>query len=109
MPDGFRPSRPRIHVCEVPAAECDSVVELVVTARWRDAPVRVLQRAGEEALVLLTDPDVDSVNRLGAQALEPSLFQALAPASELTDVAGFERSGGPDNEAARARSPGASG
>ncbi|WP_110181140.1 hypothetical protein [Nocardioides solisilvae] len=88
VPDGFTPSRPRVHSRVVPVAECESVFEVVVTARWRDEPVRVLQQAGGEALVVLLDPTVESVNRLGATALEPTLFQATAPADELEETHG---------------------
>lgn len=97
VPEGFRQTRPRIHAHEVAVAECESVFEVVVTGRWRDAPVRVLQQAGDRSLLLLTDPDVDSVNRLGAEALEPGLFQALAPRDEVTDVAGVVRSPAADD------------
>ena len=91
VPTGFTPTRPRVHARTVPVAECESVFEVVVTARWRDAPVRVLQQVGDQALVVLLEPDLDSVNRLGARALEPSLFEATAPATELSDVQGVVR------------------
>lgn len=88
VPEGFTPARPRTHSRVVPVAECESVFEVVIHARWRDAAVRVLQQAGQETLLLLTDPTVESITRLGAVALEPSLFQATAPASEVSDVEG---------------------
>ena len=88
VPEGFTPARPRVHSRVVPVTDCDSVFEVVITGTWRDAPVRILQQAGQESLVVLLDPTVESVNRLGAVALEPTLFQATAPAHEVTDVQG---------------------
>lgn len=88
VPPGFTPARPRTHSRVVPVADCESVFEVVLHARWREAPVRVLQQAGQETLVFLTDPTVESITRLGAVALEPSLFQATAPASEVGDIEG---------------------
>lgn len=70
VPDGFSPSRPRVHARTVPVAECDSVFEVVLTATWRDTPVRVLQQAGDEALVVLLDPDIESIERTGARPME---------------------------------------
>lgn len=89
-PEGFEPTRPRVCARSVPAAECE-VFEVVVTARWRDVDVRVLQQARDEALLALLDPDVDTVNRLGAVALDPHLFEVTAPAEELSDVRGLVR------------------
>jgi hypothetical protein len=91
VPTGFEQARPRIHARQVPVTECESVFEVVLTGRWRDAPVRVLQQAGQQALLLLSEPDVESVDRLGARAWEPSLFAALAPSDELQDVTGVSR------------------
>lgn len=91
LPEAFTPSRPKVHARVVPVAECDEVFEVVVTATWRGAPVRVLQQVGDEALVVLLDPDADAINRLGATALEPSHFQTTAPRAELTDVHGVVR------------------
>ncbi|MFC6287290.1 hypothetical protein ACFP3Q_08430 [Nocardioides sp. GCM10027113] len=91
VPDGFEQTRPRIHAHRVAVEDCE-MFEVVVEARWRDAPVRVLQMAGDEALLLLLrDPDLDTINRLGAQAIEPSLFQALAPRHEVEVLEGIER------------------
>jgi hypothetical protein len=91
VPEGFTPSRPRVHARTVPVAECESVFEVVLTALWRDAPVRVLQQAGAETLLALIDPDVDTVNRLGAIALEPTVFHATAPRDEVGPVTGVVR------------------
>lgn len=101
VPEGFKPARPRVHSRVVPVAECDQVFEVDVRGRWRDAPVRVLQQVGDETLLVLLDPTVESVNRLGAVALEPSLFQVTAPAGEVEGTSGIVReprqdaSGGP--------------
>jgi hypothetical protein len=98
VPEGFTPARPRVHSRVVPVAECEAVFEVVIAARWRDAPVRILQQADDEALLLLTDPTLESVNRLGAVALEPSLFQVTAPAAELIDVLGVVNEPAPAGE-----------
>lgn len=95
VPDGFRPSRPRVHVRTVAVAECDEVFEVDLRGRWRGAPVRILQQAGDEALLLLLDPTVESIGRLGAAALEPSLFQVNAPADEVERVGGVVREPSP--------------
>lgn len=91
VPAGFEQARPRIHARVVPVAECESVFEVVVTGRWRDAPVRVLQQVGDQALLLLSETDLESVTRLGAQAWEVSIFSAVAPSAELDDVTGVVR------------------
>lgn len=88
VPEGFTPARPRVHSRVVPLAACNEVFEIILTATWRGEPVRVLQRAGEEALLLLAQPTHDSVEALGAVGLEPGIFQTTAPASELEDVVG---------------------
>lgn len=91
VPDGFTPSRARVHARTVPIAECDSVFEVVLTTTWRDAPVRVLQQAGPETLLVLIDPDVETINRLEAVALEPTVFQVTVPSSEIGEVTGLVR------------------
>ena len=101
VPDGFTPARPRVHSLLVAVAECESVFEVVIQGRWRDAPVRLLQQAGDESLLLLTDPTVESINRLGAVALEPSLFQVTAPAAEVADLVGVTLHSSERNETVR--------
>jgi hypothetical protein len=91
VPEGFTPSRPRVHVRTVPVAECDAVFEVVLTSTWRDVPVRVLQQAGDEALVVLLDPDLERIDRTGARPMDVTLFQATAPVAELGEVTGVVR------------------
>lgn len=91
IPEGFTPSRPRVHSRVVPVAECESVFEVVLTSTWRGAAVRIVQQAGDEVLVVLLDPDLDSINRTRAQAMDVTLFQATAPRSELGEVRGVVR------------------
>ncbi len=88
VPEGFSPARPRVHSRVVPLAECDEVFEITLIATWRGEPVRILQQAGEQALLLLTQPTPHAVELLGAVALEPGLFQTTAPASELEGMVG---------------------
>lgn len=96
VPEGFTSARPRVHSRVVPVAECDQVFEVDLRGRWRGAPVRILQQAGDEALLVLVDPTLESVNRLGAVALEPSLFQVTAPAGEVEGTTGVVREPRPD-------------
>lgn len=87
-PEGFTPSRPRVLSRVVPLSACDSVFEVTITGRWRDAPVRILQQAGGSSRLLLLDPDLDTVNRLGATAEEPDQFYTSAPTDEVVERQG---------------------
>lgn len=88
VPPGFTPARPRMHERTVPLGECDEVFEIAIHATWRDEPVRVLQRAGDEALLLLRHPTEESVSAPEVHEVEPGLFEATVPARELSDVQG---------------------
>ena len=88
VPEGFREARPKVFVREVRVTDCDAIFEVVLNARWRDVDVRVIQSAGEEVLVQLLDPTVESVDVTRATALDPWTFQATAPRSEVTDLHG---------------------
>lgn len=87
VPEGFAQVRPGIHVRVVPVAECE-VFDIALVARWRDHRVRVLQQVGEEVLVLVTPESAADVEELGAAEVEPGVFQAVAPAGELTETEG---------------------
>ena len=87
-PAGFRESRPRVFVREVPVSECDAVFEVLLTARWRGVDVRVVRSTGPELLLQLTDPTLESIEATGASALDPWTFQVTAPSAEVTDVFG---------------------
>ena len=87
-PEGFAASRPHVQSRVVPLSTCDSVFEVVITGRWRDAPVRVLEQAGGSSNLLLLDPDVDAVNRLRATAHEPDQFYTSAPTDEVVERQG---------------------
>ena len=62
VPDGFEQVRPRVHARVVPVAECE-VFDIALMARWGEHRVRVLQQAGDEALVVLTP---DSATQVGS-------------------------------------------
>ena len=49
-PRRLHPVRPRVHARVVPVAECE-VFDIALVGRWRERRVRVLQQAGDEALV----------------------------------------------------------
>ena len=76
-----------IHARVVPVTECE-VFDIALVARWRDRRVRVLQQAGDEALVVLTPDSVADADELGATEVEPGIYQATLPASELTATEG---------------------
>jgi hypothetical protein len=75
-PDGFEQTRPSVSRRTVTVGECDSVFEVELTAQIHGIPVRVLQRAGEQALVLLTGISRDDGARLGATEVEPGPLRA---------------------------------
>jgi hypothetical protein len=76
-----------VHARVVPVAECE-VFDIALLARWRGHRVRVLQQLGDEVLVVLTPDSLAAVEELGAVELEPGIYQATAPAAELTDREG---------------------
>ncbi|MFE6508633.1 hypothetical protein ACFVDI_16260 [Nocardioides sp. NPDC057767] len=84
----FVESMPGIHTSQVPLAECDSVFEIIVTARWMGTRVRFLSRVGDEARVQILEPDAYSIQRLNATEVEPGVFEAVVPTAELTDTQG---------------------
>lgn len=90
-PEGFEPA-PHAFVYHrtVAVADCE-VFDLVLTATWRGAPVQVLGRSGEQARLELRDPDWPTVQALGAQPLEPGVFEVTADVAELDDVGGVTR------------------
>ena len=71
----------------MPVADCE-VFEIALVARWRDHPVRVLQQAGDEVLVLLTPHSLADAESLGAVEVEPGVYRATVPAAELQDKEG---------------------
>ena len=87
VPEGFTPTRPRVHARVVPVSECE-VFEIAIVARWREHRVRVLQQVGEQALVLVTPASLADVEEMGATQVEPGIFQATVPAAELQDTEG---------------------
>jgi hypothetical protein len=91
VPPGFEAVRPQVSRRVVPVGECERVFDLVLTARWHEVPVRVLQPVGERALVLLLTDDPEAARRLGAGEVEPGVFEATAPVAELTGTAGTTR------------------
>ena len=87
VPQGFEQVRPRVHARVVPVAECE-VFDIALLGRWREHPVRILQQAGEEALVVLTPGSAAQAEELGAVEMEPGVYQATVPAAEITDREG---------------------
>jgi hypothetical protein len=87
VPEGFVPTRPRVHARVVPVAECE-VFDIALVARWRDHRVRVLQQAGDDVLVLVTPHSAADAEELGAVEVEPGVHRAAVPAAELSDREG---------------------
>jgi hypothetical protein len=87
-PDGFEQTRPSVSRRTVILGECDSVFEVELTAQIHGIPVRVLQRAGEQALVLLTGISRDDGARLGATEVEPGRYELTTTNDTLTNASG---------------------
>ena len=102
VPEGFEPVRPMIHARVVPVSACE-VFDIALLARWRDRRVRVLQQAGDEALVLLTPTSQADVDELGVTEVEPGVFQATVAAAELTDAEGIRSDPAPAGSGASDR------
>lgn len=86
-PAGWEEVRPQTWVAAVPAAECE-LFEVVLRATWRGVPVRLLESGPSEARVLLLIDDEEQARALGADTIEPGVFEATAARSELSDVEG---------------------
>ncbi len=86
VPDGFEQVRPMIHRRLAPYSECEEIFEVVITATYRGVPGRILQRAGEEALLLLENPTWEKVQELQPGAVEPGYFELAVPVTELEGV-----------------------
>lgn len=54
-------------------------------ARWRGAPCMVLRQESGWTRLRLCRPDADSVATLGAQCYERGVYEAWAPAAEITE------------------------
>lgn len=86
VPDGFEQIRPMIHRRLAPFGECDEIFEVVITASHRGVPVRVLQQAAGEALLLLENPSWSQVEELQPGPVEPGYFELTTPSAELESV-----------------------
>lgn len=86
VPEGFEQIRPMIHRRLAPFDECDEIFEVVITATYRGTPVRVLQAAGDEALILLENPTWDTVQALQPGVVEPGCFEMSVPMAEIENM-----------------------
>lgn len=77
--------RPGVWTGAVPLSECD-LFELVVSATVRGERVRVLDSGSWGARVLLETDAEDRAARVGADLVEPGVFEAVVPVSELADT-----------------------
>lgn len=87
-PEGWEQVRPGVWSAAVPVQECE-VFEVVLTATWRDVPVRVLASDGStsQVLLLLSD-DEEQAEAVGARLVEPGVYEAAAATDELVGVQG---------------------
>jgi hypothetical protein len=86
-PEGWEQVRPQTWSAAVPAGDCE-LFEVVLRATWQGIPVRLLDSGPEQARVLLLIDDADRAEALGADTIEPGVFEATVARSELADLQG---------------------
>lgn len=86
-PEGWEQVRPHTWVAAVPASECE-LFEVVLTATWQGVPVRVLASGPAGARVLLLVDDADRAEALGADTVEPGVFEMTVSPADLADTHG---------------------
>jgi hypothetical protein len=64
----------------------ESIARHTVYARWRDTMCTVVREEAGWVRVRLCQPDGDNVMRLGAQCIERGIYEAWAPAADVTDL-----------------------
>lgn len=96
-PPGFKQARLGAAHAMVPRADCTRVFDIVLSAVWRGVPCRILDRAGDHALLQVLGNDPEHAALVGATAAEPGVFEVVAPSHELQAGSGstFELDGGP--------------
>jgi hypothetical protein len=82
-PPGFEAARPGVSHAMVPRADCTRVFDIVLSAAWRGVPCRILDRAEGQALLQVLGDDPEHAALVGASAVEPGVFEVVAPAAEL--------------------------
>ena len=82
----------------LPLQECE-VFEVVLSATWRDVPVRVLRSDGTTSQLLLLSDDEERAASVGARLVEPGVYEATAPTDELVGVQGVTNELGTSREA----------
>jgi hypothetical protein len=86
-PEGWEQVRPQTWVAAVPSAECE-LFEVVLTATWQGVPVRVLASGPAGARVLLLTDDAERAEALGADTVEPGVFETTVSQADLADTHG---------------------
>ena len=86
-PEGWEQVRPQTWVAAVPASECE-LFEVVLTATWQGVPVRVLASGPAGARVLLLVDDAERAEALGADTVEPGVFEMTVSPADLADTHG---------------------
>jgi hypothetical protein len=88
-PPGFEQIRPGAWSVTAPLTECE-IFERVFTAELDGVHVRLLRHANGRAEVLLLSDDPADAGRVGAQLLEPGVYELAVDATRLTNVRGVE-------------------
>lgn len=86
-PEGWEQVRPQTWVAAVPASECE-LFEVVLTATWQGVPVRILSSGPAGARVLLLIDDPEQAEALGADTVEPGVFEATVSPADLAETHG---------------------
>lgn len=87
MPDGWEQVRPQTWSAAVPVEECE-LFEVVLRATWRELPVRLLASGPEQSRVQVLVDDEERAHAVGAETVEPGVFEATAARADLVDVQG---------------------
>ena len=83
-PEGWEQVRPQTWVAAAPASECE-LFEVVLTATWQGVPVRVLSSGPAGARVLLLIDDADQAAVVGADTVEPGVFEMTVSPADLAE------------------------
>jgi hypothetical protein len=86
-PEGWEQVRPQTWVAAVPSSECE-LFEVVLTATWQGVRVRVLASGPAGARVLLLTDDAERAEALGADTVEPGVFEMTVSQADLADTHG---------------------
>lgn len=84
-PQGWEGIRPGAWSAAVPREECE-LFEVVMSATCHGVPVRILASGPERARVLLIEADPEQAARIGADLVEPEVFEAHVTRADLENL-----------------------